>query len=96
MEMVAVLSVEYMGGRVLRVEFTDGVLRDLRFRNRLSGILAPLDDDGFLARAVVDPLLGTLTWAGGIDLDPLVLRGIETPVGVEVFDLVAESDPLGT
>ena len=95
MEMVVVRSVEYLGGRVLRVEFTDGVRRDLRFRVGLDGVLASLDDDQFLARATVDPVSETLTWQGGIDRDPLVLRGIENPVGVEVFDLVAESDPLG-
>ena len=95
MGMAVVRSVEFLGGRVLRVEFTDGVRRDLRFRADLAGVLAPLNDETFLAGATVDPVSGTLTWQGGIDLDPLVRRGIEHPVGVEVFDLVAESDPLG-
>ena len=93
--MVVVRSVEYVGGRVLRVEFTDGVRRDLRFRASLGGVLAPLNDEKFLAGATVDPVSGTLIWQGGIDLDPLVLRGIADPVGVEVVDLVVEGDHLG-
>jgi hypothetical protein len=91
-DIVTVRRVEYRGNRIIAVEFSDGARRVLRIRDDLRGALSPLNDEGFLSRVDVDPVSGTLTWPGGVDLDPLVLRGMHTPVGNEVFDLVSRVD----
>lgn len=85
-----VASVEYLGGRVLRLIFTDDVVRELDFDGALPGFLAVVDDDETFASASVDPVAGTLSWPGGIDLDPDVLRGSEVPADARQPRLVAE------
>ncbi|GJM38180.1 MAG: hypothetical protein DHS20C19_15470 [Acidimicrobiales bacterium] len=73
-----VKSVEHLGGRVLRLTFTDDIVRELDFRDALPGILAAVDTDEEFSSAKVDPVAGTLSWPCGIDLDPDVLRGRST------------------
>jgi len=90
-DIVTVRRAEYRGGRIVAVEFSDGAHRDLRIHDDLAGALSPLNDEEFLSQVDVDPVSGTLTWPGGIDLDPLVLRGVHAPAGGAVFDLVARS-----
>ena len=70
-----VTDVEYIHGRVLRIEFTDGLVRELDFAGVLSGVLATIDDDAVFSSVSVDPVAGTISWPNGIDLDPDVLRG---------------------
>ncbi len=70
-----VKSVEYLGGRVLRLIFTDDTVRELDFEKALPGVLATVNTDEVFPSASVDPVAGTLSWPGGIDLDPDVLRG---------------------
>jgi Protein of unknown function (DUF2442) len=72
-----VTDVEHLGGRVLRVTFTDGLVRELDFAGPLSGVLATVDDDVTFAEAAVDSVAGTVCWPNGIDLDPDVLHGDE-------------------
>ena len=94
MDIVTVRRAEYRGDRIVAIEFSDGEHRELRIRGDLHGALSSLNDEDFLSLVDVDPVSGTLTWPGGIDLDPLVLRGAHTPVGDEVFDLVDRSGNL--
>ena len=70
-----ITSVEHLGGRLLRLVFTDGLVRELDFEGALPGILAEVDSDEVFPTARVDPLAGTLTWATGADFDPDVLHG---------------------
>ena len=70
-----VTHVEYLGGRVLRVAFSDGMVRELDFAGSLPGMLAAIDDEITLATAAVDPISGTLSWPIGVDIDPDVLHG---------------------
>ncbi len=70
-----VTDVEHLGGRVLRVVFSDGLVRELDFEGQLGGFLASIDDDVEFAAASVDREAGTLYWGAGIDLDPDVLHG---------------------
>lgn len=70
-----VTHVEYLGGRVLRVAFSDGLIRELDFAGSLPGVLAAIDDDTAFATAAVDPVSGTLSWPIGVDVDPDVLHG---------------------
>lgn len=59
------------GDRVLRLLFSDGTVRDVDFSSeRWTGVLEPLNDPAYFARAVADPEAGTVVWPGGIDLAP--------------------------
>ncbi|HYU60734.1 MAG TPA: DUF2442 domain-containing protein [Solirubrobacterales bacterium] len=87
-----VVEVEYLGGFRLRLEFDDGLVRELDFEGLLPGdVFEPLHDPEFFARAFVDPELKTLTWPGELDLDPVVLHGDEQPVGEPMFRVVSEA-----
>jgi hypothetical protein len=70
-----VASVEYLGGRVLRVTFTDDLVRELDFAGVLVGVLSTLDSAEKFGAATVDSTSNTVSWPGGIDLDPDVLHG---------------------
>ncbi len=70
-----VTDVEHLGGRALRLTFSDGLVRELDFTDALPGVLAMIDDDLTFADAQVDPVAGTVCWPNGIDLDPDVLHG---------------------
>lgn len=70
-----VTDVGHVAGRVLRVTFSDGLVRELDFAGTLAGVLALNDDDATFADARVDSVAGTVCWPNGIDLDPDVLHG---------------------
>jgi Protein of unknown function (DUF2442) len=70
-----VTTVEYLGCHSLRVEFSDGLVRELDFAGRLPGVLASINDEASFAEASVDSVAGTVCWPNGIDLDPDVLHG---------------------
>ena len=74
-ELARVVQVEHLGGRVLRVVFSDDLVRELDFEGVLVGVLSGLDADDVFSAASVDPVAGTVTWPGGLDLDPDVLHG---------------------
>lgn len=73
--LIRVTQVHHLGGRQLRVTFSDGLVRELEFVGALTGVLATIDDDAVFATASVDPVTGTVCWPTGIDLDPDVLHG---------------------
>lgn len=75
MLLARVTKVEHLGARVLRVTFSDGLVRELDFDGSLAGVLATIDDDTIFAEATVDAVAGTVCWPSGIDLDPDVLHG---------------------
>ena len=70
-----VTDVEPLGGRSLRVTFSDGLVRELDFASRLPGVLASIDDEASFAKVTVDSVAGTACWPNGIDLGPDVLHG---------------------
>jgi len=73
--LVRVQDVDVLGGRVLRIVFSDGLVRELDFAGVLTGVLAALDDDEVFGAASVDEVAGTVCFPGGIDFDPDVLHG---------------------
>ncbi|HWL43308.1 MAG TPA: DUF2442 domain-containing protein [Ilumatobacter sp.] len=75
-----VTDVDHLGGRALRVTFSDGLVRELDFAGELPGVLATIDDDEVFADVSVDSVAGTVCWSNGIDLDPDVLHGDQTSV----------------
>jgi hypothetical protein len=70
-----VTGVEHLGARVLRITFSDGLVRDLDFAGQLPGVLGTVDCDPVFASVTVDPIARTVCWPNGIDLDPDVLHG---------------------
>ncbi len=71
-----IVEVEVLDDYVLRVTFTDGLVRELDFTPMLAeAMFATLRDAALFAAVTVDPLAGTISWPTGIDLDPDVLHG---------------------
>jgi hypothetical protein len=69
--MIHVTGVEYRGGHVLRLRFSDGATGDVDLQPHLAGpVLAPLRDRARFASAYVDEELGTVVWPGGADVAP--------------------------
>ncbi len=75
MDAARVTDVEHLGGRVLRVVFADGLVRELDFGGALPGVLSVIDDDDVFSTVTVDPVARTLSWPEGVDFDPDVLHG---------------------
>jgi hypothetical protein len=83
-----VVSVEPTGNYRLRLLFDDGLEgeRDIAAMVPFEGVFAPLRDPKAFGAADVDPVLGTIVWPNGADLDPDVLYAIVT--GKPVPDLI--------
>lgn len=79
MDVARVVEVEHLGGRVLRVVFSDGLVRELDFAGALPGVLAIIDDDDVFPNVTVDAVARTVTWPEGVDFDPDVLHGDRAP-----------------
>jgi hypothetical protein len=72
--------VEHLGGRRLRLTFSDGLVRELDFSGVLvGGVFEPLNDPALFAQVSVDEVAGTIAWPNGVDLDPDVLHGDHEP-----------------
>jgi len=64
-----VVGAAVVGDQVLRLLFSDGTAGDVDFSSeRWTGVLEPLNDPAYFARAAVDPEAGTVVWPGSIDL----------------------------
>ena len=85
-----VTAVECLGARLLRITFSDGLVRELDFANALPGVLATIDDDEVCAGVAVDAVAGTISWSNGIDLDPDVLHGDDASASVIQRQVVRE------
>lgn len=77
MDAARVTDVDHLGGRVLRVVFADGLVRELDFSGALPGVLAVIDDDDVFPTVTVDQVARTISWPAGVDFDPDVLHGDE-------------------
>ncbi len=79
--MSRVVNVEHLNDYVLRVTFSDGLVREIDFDRPLGdGILATLHEPELFASVSVDEFAGTIAWPNGIDLDPDVLHGDRAPL----------------
>jgi hypothetical protein len=79
MDAARVTDVEHLGGRILRVVFADGLVRELDFAGALPGVLSIIDDDEVFATVEVDAVARTISWPAGVDFDPDVLHGDQRP-----------------
>jgi hypothetical protein len=79
-KLARIVNVEHLGGYLLRLTFSDGLVRELDFQRVLVGeAFEPLTDPVFFARVEVDTVAGTIGWPNGVDLDPDVLHGDHQP-----------------
>jgi hypothetical protein len=86
-----VVDVEYRGARLLRLTFSDGLVRDLDFAGLLEGVVFESLQDLKVFRGVrVDPVAGTICWPNGVDLDPDVLHGDAVPASGRAPTVVHE------
>ncbi len=80
--MVEVTKVEVVGGRTVRLSFSDASERVVDLTPFLWGPAferIAAEEQEFL-KVRVDPDLGTIVWPNGADLDPDVLHGDAEPV----------------
>ena len=78
-QLVLVTAIEPLEGFVLRLSFSDGVIRDVDVGEFLRGpVFEPLrSDPEFFRQVRVES--GTIVWPNGADIDPVVLHGSATP-----------------
>lgn len=74
--MIRIRSVLPLEGYRVRLEFSDGVVRDVDLESALRGPVFELarNNPEFFKAVRVDPGSGTIVWPNGADLDPAVLR----------------------
>ena len=72
-----VVGVAVIRPHVMRLLFSDGVVRDVEFEPGAGrgSLLEPLDDPAYFAEVRVDPDARTVVWPNGLDLAPEVLHG---------------------
>jgi Protein of unknown function (DUF2442) len=76
-----VTSVNVLDGYRLRLNFEDGLVTEADFSDDLWGPLGEqLRDPVYFAQVRVDEESRTILWPNGLDPDPDVLRGDESPV----------------
>jgi hypothetical protein len=75
-----IVSVEPAENYRLRLRFDDGVEGEIDVASMLpfKGVFAPLRDPNVFDAVKVDPVLGTIVWPNGADLDPDVLYAVVT------------------
>lgn len=80
--MLRVTNVRALDGYRLRVEFNDGVVRDVDCSFLLHGTLGePLRDPTYFRKVRVDDELRTIVWPNGLDPAPELLHGDRQPAG---------------
>lgn len=89
-------DVEHLSGRVLKITFNDGVVRELDFSGALGGILSTIDNDSTFDKARIDPNARTVSWPNGIELDPDVLHGDHPPASIPSARLIRQYQLTGT
>jgi len=77
----AVVGVAVIRPHVMRLLFSDGVVRDVQYvpREDSGSLLGPLADPAYFARVRVDHEARTVVWPNGLDLAPEVLHGDHDP-----------------
>ncbi len=68
-------QVTHLKGFTLRIEFSDGSVKDVDLSEELDGeIFEPLRDPEFFSQVAVNPATGTIEWPNGADLAPEFLQ----------------------
>ncbi|MEW6351873.1 MAG: DUF2442 domain-containing protein [Thermodesulfobacteriota bacterium] len=76
-----VIKVACLDGYRLRLEFSDGAVRDVNLESELYGeVFEPLKDPEVFRMVRVNPDTNTIEWPNGADLAPEYLHRIGTEV----------------
>jgi hypothetical protein len=76
-----VLRVTYLGGYQLRLEFSDGAVKDVDLKHELYGqVFEPLKDVEFFRQVAVNSDTNTIEWPNGADFAPEFLYKIGAEV----------------
>lgn len=85
--MLRVIAVTPLDGYRLRVEFNDGVVRDVDCSFLLHGTLGePLIDPDYFRRVRVGEESRTIVWPNGLDPAPELLHGDYEPASTSAGD----------
>lgn len=72
-----VMDVRYCGDYRLRLEFSDGTIKEVDLQNELLGeVFAPLHDLNLFGEVRVNPETRTIEWPNGADFAPEFLHAI--------------------
>jgi len=72
-----IISVTYLGNYKLRLEFNNGIVKDVDLKGELYGeIFEPLKDIEFFRQVRVNPDTNTIEWPNGADFAPEFLYEI--------------------
>lgn len=77
----------YAGEYRLELTFTDGVVKEVDFRERIvgrGGVFHPLEDVMFFQQVQVDHEAGTVVWPNGVDFCPDVLYSLAMGIPIRV------------
>jgi len=85
-------AVEQVGVYVLRLQFEDGLSRDIDFEAILEGeLFGPLRDPSVFAQVQLDSEVHTIAWPSGADFDPG--QAHDWPEHEQAFRVAAENGP---
>ncbi|MCH8127483.1 DUF2442 domain-containing protein [candidate division KSB1 bacterium] len=72
-----VKSVSYLGGYKIKLEFNDGVIKDIDLKDELFGeVFEPLKDVNVFKQVKVNSEINTIEWPNGADFSPEYLYEI--------------------
>ncbi|MGH2860859.1 MAG: DUF2442 domain-containing protein [Solirubrobacteraceae bacterium] len=81
--MLRVTAVTPLTPPMLRVEFNDGLIREIDCGFLMHGTLGePLNDPGYFAQVRVDDELRTIVWPNGLDPSPELLHVDRIPAEI--------------
>lgn len=84
-----VKRVQYVRDYRLELTFTDGMIKELDFKERIvgrGGVFSPLEDLEFFKQVQVDSEAGTIVWPNGVDFCPDVLYSLATGTAIRVLE----------
>ena len=82
--------VQHVGGYRLELGFTNGLRKEIDFKDRIvgrSGVFRPLADIEFFKRVRLEPEAGTIVWPNGIDFCPDMLYSLATGRPIETLQV---------
>ena len=84
-----VTSLELIGAYSLRLQFDDGLVREIDFEEVLEGeLFGPLRVPELFSQVSLDPEAHTIYWPTGADLDPATLH--DWPIHEQAFRAAAK------
>jgi hypothetical protein len=82
--------VQYISGYRLELGFTDGLRKEIDFKDRIigrGGVFRLLADTEFFRQVRLEPEAGTIVWPNGVDFCPDVLYSLATGQPIQTLQL---------